>query len=317
VLASFSLRYAAVLSAYVDCRGSLGVDSLFGVPPPTPRLITFSDQLCGHLALGSIGIYLVEMHSALLLFSFVQAQAGRDYALHLSTSAGFFAVNMTPGAEGGDRSARSPRRGPRGGQAPAERSRFQSDRRRVRRLENSQCDTTHGPAHGVIKEKLFQVALESESGQTQVHESRLWKRAQRKRAIPAGTAERTARDVVRHRKRLELPRKSCCSCGETPDVAPCSAWPFREPAPGVRLAAKEHSTVDILGALFPGNAGYDPYWIFTNAIDGRSHTILMCSKCRKGLRSTSLALTSLALDSTWSSPPSPRMREMSLYARYS
>jgi len=275
VLASSSLLYAAVLSSCVDCRGSLGVDSLFGVPPPSPRLITFSDRLCGHLALGSFGIYWVELHAALLLLLFVQAQAGRDNALHLAISEGLSAVNMTPGAEEGDRSARPPRRGPRGGEAPAERSRFESDRRRVRRLQNRQCDTTHGPAHGVIKEKLLQVALESESGQTEVHERRLWKRAHRKRAIPTGTAERTARDVVRYRKRLELPRKPCCSCGETPGVAPCSAWPFREPAPGVRLAAKEQSTVDVLGALFPGNAGYDPYWIFTDAIDGRSHTILM------------------------------------------
>jgi len=192
---------------------------------------------------------------------------------------------MTPGAEGGDRSARPPRRGPRGGEAQAERSPFQSDRRRVRRLQNRQRDTTHGPAHCVIKERLLQVALESESGQTEVHERRLWKRARRKRAIPTGTAERTARHVFRYRKRLELPRKPCCSCGETPGVAPCSAWPFREPAPGVLLAAKEQSTVDVLSALFPEKAGYDLYWIFTDAIDDMSHTILTCSKCRKHLRS--------------------------------
>jgi len=30
----------------------------------------------------------------------------------------------------------------------------------------------------------------------------------------------------------------------------------------------------------------------------------------------SLALASLALDSTWSTPPRPRMRETSLYAKY-
>lgn len=153
----------------------------------------------------------------------------------------------------------------------------------MRRLENRQCDTTHGPAHGVIKENILQVALEI--GQKEVHERRLRKRAPRKRAIPTGAAERTVRDVVRHRKRLELARKLCCSCGEIPGVAPCSARPFREPAPGVCLAAKERSTINSLWALFPGNAGYDPYLIFTYAIDSRSHTILMCIKCENDLRS--------------------------------
>jgi len=43
--------------------------------------------------------------------------------------------------------------------------------------------------------------------------------------------------------------------------------------------------MDVLCAVYPLNAGYDRYWISIDAIDGRSHTILMCSKCRKDLSS--------------------------------